>query len=180
MLALVRHGETDWNSAGRLQGHTDIPLNELGRRQANDAGAKLATEEWNLLVSSPLRRARETAEIIGKHVGLSISGTLPGLIERDFRDAEGTVLLGMDRTEIDKVLLVSEPEAEVAARSIATLQELVNANPDQRIIVVAHGTLIRVTMGLLRGEAHAHVINGEAIELEPELLLGFEAEQVAG
>ena len=48
------------------------------------------------------------------------------------------------------------------------------------IIVVAHGTLIRVTMGLLRGEAHAHVINGEAIELEPDLLLGFKAEHVAG
>jgi uncharacterized phosphatase len=176
VLALVRHGETDWNSAGRLQGRTDIPLNDLGRRQANDAGAALAAQDWDLLVSSPLRRAVETAEIIGSHVGLDLSFTVPDLIERDFRGAEGSVLLGMEREDIDKLLLVSESEAEVAARSVEALQQLVRENAGRRIIAVAHGTLIRVTMGLLRGEPHAHVLNCETIELEPELLMGFEPE----
>jgi len=176
MLALVRHGETDWNSAGRLQGHTDIPLNEVGRKQADDAGARLSVEDWDLLVSSPLRRAVETAEIIGSYVGLSVSHTVPGLIERDFRDLEGTVLLGKERAEIDELLVACEPEAEVAARSVDALQQLVRENAGRRMIVVAHGTLIRVTMGLLRGEPHAHVLNCETIELEPELLMGYEPE----
>jgi uncharacterized phosphatase len=163
VLALVRHGETDWNSAGRLQGRTDIPLNELGRKQANDAGASLSAQDWDLLVSSPLRRAVETAEIIGSHVGLNLSLTVPELIERDFRGAEGAVLLGMERADIDELLLVSESEAEVAARSVEALQ-----------------ALVRVTMGLLRGEPHAHVLNCETIELEPDLLMGFEPEAVIG
>lgn len=176
VLALVRHGETDWNSAGRLQGRSDIPLNDLGRRQANDAGAALSAQDWDLLVSSPLRRAVETAEIIGKHVGLEISRTIPGLTERDFRSVEGTVLHGMEREAIDELLLACESEAEVAARSVEALQELARDNAGRRMIVVAHGTLIRVTMGMLRGEPHAHVLNCETIELEPELLLGFEPE----
>ena len=63
-LYLVRHGETDWNRQRRIQGLTDIPLNETGRRQARDTGMLLRRRRWDGVFSSPLSRAVETASII--------------------------------------------------------------------------------------------------------------------
>ena len=59
-LFLVRHGETEWNRERRIQGRTDIPLNETGRAQARATGALLARRRWDAVLSSPLSRARET------------------------------------------------------------------------------------------------------------------------
>ena len=70
-LLLVRHGETDWNAAGRIQGCTDTPLNARGRAQAAALAEKLrSSERAEALYTSPLRRAAETAEIIGSALGL--------------------------------------------------------------------------------------------------------------
>ena len=71
-LLLVRHGETDWNAAGRIQGCTDTPLNARGRAQAAALAEKLRSSEERAeaLYTSPLRRAAETAEIIGSALGL--------------------------------------------------------------------------------------------------------------
>jgi 2,3-bisphosphoglycerate-dependent phosphoglycerate mutase len=65
-LLLVRHGETDWNASGRLQGHTDQVLNDLGRRQAVELADRLANDGVAALYASDLARARETAEILGR------------------------------------------------------------------------------------------------------------------
>ena len=66
-LYLLRHGETDWNKAGLLQGHTDIPLNENGRKQMRETARKLGDlgVKMDVILSSPLHRARESAEIAG-------------------------------------------------------------------------------------------------------------------
>ena len=64
-LYLVRHGETDWNASRRIQGITDVPLNDTGRAQARRTGALLATREWDAIVASPLSRALETARLAG-------------------------------------------------------------------------------------------------------------------
>ena len=58
-LALVRHGQTDWNLAGRLQGRTDIPLNETGREQAREVGRKLIGQDFSLILASPWRVPRK-------------------------------------------------------------------------------------------------------------------------
>ncbi|HWX09771.1 MAG TPA: histidine phosphatase family protein, partial [Gaiellaceae bacterium] len=82
-LLLVRHGETDWNAEGRLQGHTDRPLNEHGRRQAHALAERLAGDDIAAVYASDLARARETAEILGAKLGLPVSRDA-GLRERDW------------------------------------------------------------------------------------------------
>ena len=88
-FALVRHGQTDWNAERRLQGATDIPLNDVGREQAREAVATLADYQWDAIVSSPLSRAAETADLIAEGLGLTVARRIPELIERSFGPAEG-------------------------------------------------------------------------------------------
>ena len=95
-LYFVRHGQTDWNKAQRLQGHTDIPLNDTGRSQAKQNGQTLAaligrnTADIDFVVS-PLSRAMETLEIMRSELGLMRNGyrTDPRLIEIDLGDWNG-------------------------------------------------------------------------------------------
>src|ERR1700704_4943984 len=79
-LLLVRHGETDWNAEGKLQGHTDRPLNDHGRRQAQALAERLAGNSIDAVYASDLSRARETAEMVGEKLGL------PVLVDPDLRE----------------------------------------------------------------------------------------------
>ncbi|MBX6395401.1 MAG: histidine phosphatase family protein, partial [Alicyclobacillaceae bacterium] len=88
VICLVRHGETVWNREQRLQGHQDIPLTDKGREQARAVARRLSTEPWDLVYSSDLSRARETAEIIAKHCGVRVV-TDPRLRERFYGRFEG-------------------------------------------------------------------------------------------
>ena len=81
-LLLVRHGETDWNAEGRLQGHTDTPLNDYGRRQARALADALAGDDFEALYASDLARARETAEILGGVARPRRSSSTPAFARR--------------------------------------------------------------------------------------------------
>jgi len=81
-LLLVRHGETDWNAAGRLQGHTDRPLSDHGREQARRLADELAGEDLEAIYASDLARARETAEIVGERL------QLPVVLDPDLREKD--------------------------------------------------------------------------------------------
>lgn len=87
-ICLVRHGETDWNALGKLQGRTDIELNTTGRLQAEDCGRFLAATTWNLIITSPLQRAKRTAEIIQTYIHVPLIEMI-AFIERSYGDAEG-------------------------------------------------------------------------------------------
>ena len=93
-IFLARHGETDWNVERRIQGSTDIPLNENGIRQAHSLSSyldRLFHAEGGFLSSiftSPLMRAKETAEIVGRRLGVEVE-TVPGLEEMNFGICEG-------------------------------------------------------------------------------------------
>ena len=89
LITLVRHGQTDWNLEGRIQGSTDIPLNDTGRAQARDAAARLAGARFDHIYASPLGRARETAVIIARELSLPAPLVTVGLREHEFGDAEG-------------------------------------------------------------------------------------------
>ena len=81
-LYLVRHGETDWNRQHRIQGLTDIPLNETGRAQARATGRLLSRRSFDGIYASPLDRAMETARIIADELGLPAPEPVEGLVER--------------------------------------------------------------------------------------------------
>jgi len=88
-LFLVRHGETDWNAAGRWQGQTDVPLNARGREQAREVAGRLRAGGIAAIASSDLLRARATAEIVASELGLEVSHLDAALRERRFGCFEG-------------------------------------------------------------------------------------------
>ncbi len=88
LIYLARHGETDWNLEHRMQGRVDIPMNAVGEEQAGRLADSLAGIKIAAIVSSPLRRAARTAEIVGGKLGLPVAYN-PNLIERSFGEAEG-------------------------------------------------------------------------------------------
>ncbi|ABC82663.1 histidine phosphatase family protein [Anaeromyxobacter dehalogenans] len=88
-LLLVRHGETDWNAAGRLQGQTDVPLNANGRAQALALASRLRAEGVRAIGASDLSRARGTAEIVGGALGLEVALLDADLRERGYGAWEG-------------------------------------------------------------------------------------------
>lgn len=173
-LALVRHGQTDWNAQRRLQGSTDIPLNDVGRGQARDAVAVLSDYQWDAIVSSPLSRAAETANLIAAGLGLSVDRRVPELAERSFGPAEGL----QAGPELDALRIPgggfrgAESEDEAASRGLAALEALAEEFRGRRVLVVAHGTLLRVSLSRAIGRtlqsidnavlnlAHHHAVDG--------------------
>ncbi len=162
LLYLVRHGETDWNLQRRIQGSTDIPLNDTGRAQARRAGELLASRTWDAVIASPLGRALETAEIIAAEVGLPEPTTDVRLMERAYGDAEGLEISEVDRRYPGDTFVPGREEREdVAARAIAALVDIGEAHPDQSVIVVSHGGLIRSVLTAVDPRTrHPAITNG--------------------
>lgn len=146
-FALIRHGQTDWNAAWRIQGATDIPLNDVGRGQAADAVVPLADYEWDFIVSSPLSRAAETADVIGRKLSLGECRRIPNLTERNYGPAEGlSAGPELEALRFPGGFHGAEAEHDVATRGTVALRQLASDHPGARIIVVAHGTLIRLSL----------------------------------
>jgi uncharacterized phosphatase len=162
LLYLVRHGETDWNLQRRIQGSTDVPLNETGRAQAKRAGQLLAGRTWDAVVSSPLSRAFDTASIIADELGLPAPTTDPRLAERAYGAAEGLEIPEVDRRYPGDTHVPGREEREsVAARALEALLEIGEANPDRAVIVVSHGGLIRSVLGAVDPDTrHPAITNG--------------------
>ena len=162
-LILVRHGQTDYNLNGRLQGASDIPLNETGLAQARAVGESLAREEAIAAVySSPLGRAQRTAEAIATHHDLEVTCDAR-LRERGFGDWEG-----LTREEIEKEwpfefalwragVLSSlekarvEHRADVARRFDAACREFSERHESGTVVVVAHGAAISLGLSAMIG-----------------------------
>ncbi|MCM6760801.1 histidine phosphatase family protein [Rathayibacter sp. ZW T2_19] len=145
-LTLVRHGQTDWNAARRIQGASDIPLNDTGRSQARAAARILGERSWDAVVSSPLQRAHETGAIIARGLGLPEPVVVPGLAERAYGEAEGMTgddLRALFPGGIEGARIPGcETRSEVVARATEALLEVAERFPDQRVIVATHGAVI--------------------------------------
>ncbi|HZT84749.1 MAG TPA: histidine phosphatase family protein [Gaiellaceae bacterium] len=137
-LLLVRHGETDWNADGRLQGQTDRPLSEFGRRQALQLAEELAGERIEAIYASDLARARETAEIVGERLGLPVA------LDPDLREKDWGTWEGLTAAERDRVEFVGESTEEHQERILRALRRISERHPgDGRVLVVTHGGSMR-------------------------------------
>ena len=138
MIYIVRHGQTDWNLEHRIQGHMDIPLNDNGRRDAKRAKEELKDIEFDVVFSSPLSRALETAQIITDHDIIIDdrliergNGTLEGCNNRDIIDnipwnSETVIEYGV------------EPLSAITKRTNEFLDEIINNYPDKNILIFTH------------------------------------------
>ena len=155
LITLVRHGQTDWNLERRIQGTTDIPLNDTGRADALAAAEVLAaTGSYDAVYASPLVRAQETAQIIAERLDLDAPVTTRGLRERSFGEAEGIDVAdyiaryGGWHSEVPG----AESLEQVRDRALDSLERIVRASrrrstPNQEsIIVVSHGGVIRALL----------------------------------
>jgi broad specificity phosphatase PhoE len=137
MLLLVRHGETDWNADGRLQGQTERPLSDFGRRQARQLAEELADEELEAIYSSDLSRARETAEIVGERL------SLPVVLEPDLREKDWGTWEGLTAAERARAEFEGESTDAHQKRTLRALRRIAEFHAGNRVLVVTHGGSIR-------------------------------------
>lgn len=164
-IILIRHGETDWNAAGRLQGHSDTPLNALGRVQAQQVARRLANEPVRGLYASDLARSVETAAIIGHAVGLTVV-TSPRLRERQYGAWEGLTSAEIQARypaqfdqwrarSVDFAPPDGETRTQLLARALAELQAISQRHPGELVIVVTHGGLCYVLLIHILGNVNS-------------------------
>lgn len=161
-----RHGRTEWNLAGRVQGQSDIPLDDVGRQQARDAAARLASLNPGRIISSDLSRAAETAQSLASLTGLDLVldprfrelnfGEREGLTWREawkqFPDAMAAWVAG-DETKIPG----SETHQQAGERFADGLRDVLSDRVDgETLVIVAHGAVIRTGLCAFLGFPREH------------------------
>ncbi len=145
-ICLVRHGETDWNYTRRYQGWSDISLNALGFEQARIVARAIAGEEWDAIVSSPLARARKTAEAIATALGVDDIAEDADLRERGYGEAEGLTLEEREAKWPGTEWPGLESWDVMADRAMVALDRIVERYAGQRVLVVCHGGVINAVL----------------------------------
>lgn len=148
-FGLFRHGQTDWNINFLLQGVTDIPMNETGIQQVKLAAQAIRRDDWDIILTSPLGRARQTAEIILDHVGFDSVVEEELLIERSFGEAEGLSHQQWKEkySNLDEIP-GGESRTQLATRSKLLLDNVVDQFAGKRVLAVSHGALIRTLIAI--------------------------------
>lgn len=174
-VLLVRHGATDWNLQGRCQGATDLDLNEVGIRQAQQIAASLSQETLHGIYSSNLKRAQQTAQLISRH------HRLPVLIEADVRELDHGQLEGLTFSEIKENYAQfiqkwrTEPAeiqvpggerlVDVARRAWSGLNRIVRRHSaGETVVVVSHNFPI---LGIICRITGTHLNNYRTYHLDP-------------
>ena len=160
-LLLARHGQTEWHHDNRYAGRTDVKLNERGFEEAQALASRAEREQPDHVVCSPLSRAIETAQPAAEACGAKLLVD-DGLREVDFGQWEGKTLTEIREADLDAVKRFEanpvehgfpegEPLPDAAKRALETLRELDRDHPGQKILMVAHNTLIRLALCSLLG-----------------------------
>ena len=149
LFGLFRHGQTDWNINFLLQGVTDIPMNQTGIEQVKLAARAIRRDDWDLILTSPLGRAKQTAESIYDQVGFDHLLEEHLLIERSFGEAEG---LSHEQwrekySNLDEIP-GGESRTQLAIRSQVLLDAVSEQFAGKRILAVSHGALIRTLIAI--------------------------------
>lgn len=160
-VLLVRHGSTEHSHEGRFSGRNELPLDAEGRRQGQALAAQVAAlAPFDAIFSSPLRRARETAEVIVERTGGTVQ-VQPGLVETEFGDWEGLTMAEVHRKWPERLAEWRETPGvappggesfmEVELRTQAALEEIIAGHQGGRIVVVSHVTPIKTLLRLALG-----------------------------
>lgn len=181
-VCVVRHGETDWNISGILQGWFDVPLNDKGRGQAHELATTFAHSAFAHVYSSPLGRALETAEIVTSDLQLPPPIAHEGLKERNFGAIQGipkTELADSNPVLLQQILKRNpacffeqgESMDTFASRVLEAIVSIAARHPGQRILVITHGWVMDVITRHIRKLPHSAILNvkrknGEFIWLE--------------
>lgn len=164
-LCLVRHGETLWNREARLQGSKDIPLSDIGIQQVKMAAERLSKEAWDLIYSSDLSRAKNTAEHLNEQL------KIPHYLEPGLRERNYGMLEGMTRDEIDARypgLLSHTSESTVeglesyealSQRVKETVEAIARSHHGKRILIVTHGGTINAFLHAISGSRAERIGN---------------------
>lgn len=151
-LGLFRHGQTDWNIDFRLQGTTDIAMNETGVQQVFRASEVLKAQGWDLILTSPLGRAKHTAELLSEALGLDAATVSDQLTERSFGVAEGlTYEQWQQQYEGIDFIPGAEREIEVQGRARLLLDWISREYSGAKVLAVSHGALIRFVLDEVSG-----------------------------
>jgi probable phosphoglycerate mutase len=157
ILYLIRHGETDWNLEGRWQGHADVPLNAIGRRQAELVAGRLREEgpRFDAIYSSDLSRAFQTAWTIGAALGVAVQ-LFPPLREIDLGTWSGLTRDDiLERYPVEFALLEqgqdiprggAETRSALSKRVVEAVRALVAQHPGQTLALVGHGGSLKALL----------------------------------
>ena len=158
-ILLWRHGQTDWNTVNRFQGHSDIPLNAVGQYQAKHAANILVSMQPTKIISSDLSRARETAQALGSLTNLEVE------IDIDLRETNGGLWEGKTGAEnraedfqnfvrwIDgednPAGTTGEKRSDVATRAVGAIKRALGDLDNQLLVVTTHGGTAHCVLGSL-------------------------------
>jgi broad specificity phosphatase PhoE len=147
VIGLFRHGQTDWNIDLRLQGTADIPMNAFGIAQVERAAVEVARQDWDLIISSPLGRAKETASILSRRLGIEEIIEEKLLLERAFGIGEGMLYdeWSAKFAHLDEIP-GAESASEITARAEKLLIDFHSNFEGKKILAVSHGALIRFVL----------------------------------
>lgn len=151
VIYLVRHGETDWNRQNRLQGREDIELNETGVRQSRDCAEALLDLPLDCILTSPLKRAKVTADIIAG--GLQVFPVIveQGLTERDFGKQSGLTLKEREALLARDENPCVESKESLTGRIMNVINAYIEKNQYENILAVSHGASINAVLSHLSG-----------------------------
>lgn len=148
LICLVRHGQTDWNKQFLIQGRYDIPLNDEGRKQIAKTILRLKNYDikWDIFLSSPLIRAKETCEIIKKNLGYQENEIIirNNLIEREFGEADGIQINDAVYARILKNDYANiETSIAISKRALDEIMAIDKAYAGKKVLVVTHSHFIK-------------------------------------
>lgn len=178
-LWLVRHGQTDWNLAGRWQGQAlDAPgLNATGRLQALGAFEKMGGINFSAIYSSDLLRARQTAEMIAVHFGLPVIlesrlreinlGVWEGMLSEDIEAQYPKELAARARDPFNSPAPNGESLSEVAERVLKAINEIADSHHEKPVLVVAHGVSLAIIICHANGIPAADIYNHIPANAQP-------------
>ncbi|AGB41628.1 alpha-ribazole phosphatase [Halobacteroides halobius DSM 5150] len=160
-IVLVRHGETDWNQAGRFQGSEDIPLNDKGKSQAKKLAQRLKNKQFDAIYASDLSRAFKTAEIIADNHNLVIKerkalqeinfGEWEGLTFADLQAEYQSEFEAWEQDPVTNGAPSGENLAKFQTRVVASLKKILIDDTSKRVLVVTHGGVVRVLVATFLG-----------------------------